>query len=85
MDKQLHLPPVLLISSGPLTHLHPANTNPDLEGTVEVTVCLVPPFPLDWNVNRSVSYLSGYDSGKTTTKFRMPNSSTTATANGKLL
>lgn len=38
----------------------------------------------DWNVNRSVSYLSGYDSGKTTTKFRMPNSSTMATANGKL-
>ncbi len=38
----------------------------------------------DWSVNRSVSYLSGYDSGKTTTKFRMPNAPTTATANGKL-
>lgn len=38
----------------------------------------------DWNINRSISYLSGYDSGKATTKFRMPNSSTTVTANGKL-
>lgn len=38
----------------------------------------------NWDINRSISYLSGYDSGKTTTKFRMPNSSTTATANGKL-
>lgn len=38
----------------------------------------------DWTFNRSVSYLSGYDSGKATTKFRMPNAPTTATANGKL-
>ena len=38
----------------------------------------------DWNVNRSVPYLSGYDSGKTTTKFKMPNAPTRATANGKL-
>lgn len=38
----------------------------------------------DWDMNRSVSYLSGYDSGKATTKFKMPNAPTRATANGKL-
>lgn len=38
----------------------------------------------NWDMNRSVSYLSGYDSGQATTKFRMPNAPTRATANGKL-
>jgi len=38
----------------------------------------------DWSFNRSISYLSGYDSGKAATKFRMPNTPTTVIANGRL-